>query len=421
MTHPMTITEKILAAHAGLGYVTPGDLITVNVDLALANDITAPLAIRVFREIGKQKVFDRDKIALVADHFVPNKDIASAQQAKLMREFAQEQNIRHYYELGDGGVEHVILPEKGLVVPGDLVIGADSHTCTYGALGAFSTGVGSTDLGAVMATGMAWLKVPPTIRVEYEGRLQPWVGGKDLILFTLGQIGVEGANYKSIEFAGEVICNLPMDHRFTMANMAVEGGAKNGIVEPDDMAINYVSTRSTREPRILKSDEGASYDRVLKIRVDEIEPQIAFPHSPDNVRPVSRAGLVQLDQVFIGSCTNGRLDDLRVAAAILKNKRVANGTRLIVLPGSQSIYRTAIQEGLLETFVDAGAVVGPPSCGPCLGGHLGILAEGERALSTTNRNFLGRMGHPKSEVYLANPAVAAASAVLGRIGSPEEV
>ncbi|NTV33295.1 MAG: 3-isopropylmalate dehydratase large subunit [Deltaproteobacteria bacterium] len=421
MTHPMTITEKILAAHAGLEYVTPDDLITVNVDLALANDITAPLAIRVFREIGKQKVFDRDKIALVADHFVPNKDIASAQQAKLMRGFAQEQNIRHYYELGDGGVEHVILPEKGLVVPGDLVIGADSHTCTYGALGAFSTGVGSTDLGAVMATGMAWLKVPPTIRVEYEGRLQPWVGGKDLILFTLGQIGVEGANYKSLEFTGEVIRNLPMDHRFTMANMAVEGGAKNGIVEPDDMAINYVSTRSTREPRILKSDGGASYDRVLKVRVDEIEPQIAFPHSPDNVRPVSRAGLVQLDQVFIGSCTNGRLDDLRVAAAILKNKRVANGTRLIVLPGSQSIYRTAIQEGLLETFVDAGAVVGPPSCGPCLGGHLGILAEGERALSTTNRNFLGRMGHPKSEVYLANPAVAAASAVLGRIGSPEEV
>ncbi len=421
MTHPMTITEKILAAHAGLEYVMPGDLIKVKVDLALANDITAPLAIRVFREIGKPKVFARDKIALVADHFVPNKDILSAQQAKLMREFAQEQNIRHYYELGDGGVEHVILPEKGLVVPGELVMGADSHTCTYGALGAFSTGVGSTDLGAVMATGMAWLKVPPTIRVEYEGRLQPWVGGKDLILFTLGQIGVEGANYKSLEFAGEVIRNLPMDHRFTMANMAVEGGAKNGIIEPDDMAINYVSTRSTREPRILKSDEGAAYDRVLKVRVDEIEPQVAFPHSPDNVRGISGVGLVQLDQVFIGSCTNGRLDDLRVAAAILKNKRVAHGTRLIVLPGSQLIYKIAIQEGLLETLVDAGAVVGPPSCGPCLGGHLGILAENEKALSTTNRNFLGRMGHPKSEVYLANPAVAAASAVLGRIGSPEEV
>jgi 3-isopropylmalate/(R)-2-methylmalate dehydratase large subunit len=413
MNHPMTITEKILAAHAALEHVTPGDLIKVKVDLALANDITAPLAIRVFREIGKQKVFDRDRIALVADHFVPNKDILSAQQAKLMREFAQEQNIRHYYELGDGGVEHVILPERGLVVPGDLVIGADSHTCTYGALGAFSTGVGSTDLGAVMATGMAWLKVPPTIRVEYEGRLQPWVGGKDLILFTLGQIGVEGANYKSLEFAGEVIRNLPMDHRFTMANMAVEGGAKNGIVEPDDVTINYASTRSTREPRIVKSDEGAAYDRVLKVRVDEIEPQVSFP--------LSGVGLVQLDQVFIGSCTNGRLDDLRVAAAILKNKRVANKTRLIILPGSQSIYKTAIQEGLLETFVDAGAVVGPPSCGPCLGGHLGILAEGEKALSTTNRNFLGRMGHTRSEVYLANPAVAAASAVLGRIGSPEEL
>jgi 3-isopropylmalate/(R)-2-methylmalate dehydratase large subunit len=421
MKRPMTITEKILAAHAGREYVTPGDLIKVNVDLALANDITAPLAIRVFREIGKPKVFDREKIALVADHFIPNKDIPSAQQAKLMREFAQEQNIRHYYELGDGGVEHVILPEKGLVVPGDLVMGADSHTCTYGALGAFSTGVGSTDLGAVMATGMAWLKVPPTIRVEYEGRLQPWVGGKDLILYTLGQIGVEGANYKSLEFAGEVIRNLPMDHRLTMANMAVEGGAKNGIVEPDDMTINYVATKTARAPRVMKSDEGAVYDRVLKVRVDEMEPQVAFPHSPDNVRPISGVGLVQLDQVFIGSCTNGRLDDLRVAAAILKNKRVANGTRLIVLPGSQSIYKTAIQEGLLETFVDAGAVVGPPSCGPCLGGHLGILAEGEKALSTTNRNFMGRMGHPKSEVYLANPAVAAASAVLGRIGSPDEL
>jgi len=417
----MTITEKILAAHAGLDHVTPGDLIKVKVDLALANDITAPLAIRVFREIGKPRVFDREKIALVADHFIPNKDIPSAQQAKLMRQFAREQNILHYYELGDGGVEHVILPEKGLVVPGDLVIGADSHTCTYGALGAFSTGVGSTDLGAVMATGLAWIKVPPTIRVEYEGRLQPWVGGKDLILYTLGRIGGEGANYKSLEFAGEVIRNLPMDHRFTMANMAVEGGAKNGIAEPDDMTINYVATRTARALRLMKSDEGAAYDKVLKVRVDGIEPQVAFPHSPDNVKGLSGIGLVRLDQVFIGSCTNGRLDDLRVAASILKNKRVANGTRLIVLPGSQSIYKTAIQEGLLETFVDAGAVLGPPSCGPCLGGHLGILAEGERALSTTNRNFLGRMGHPKSEVYLANPAVAAASAILGRIGSPEEV
>jgi 3-isopropylmalate/(R)-2-methylmalate dehydratase large subunit len=375
----------------------------------------------VFEEIGRKAVFDPERIALVADHFVPNKDIASAQQAKLMKDFALKQGIEHFYELGNGGIEHVILPEKGLVVPGDLVMGADSHTCTYGALGAFSTGVGSTDLGAVMATGMAWLRVPATIRVEYEGKLRPWVGGKDLILFTLGLIGVEGANYRSLEFSGETIRNLPMDHRFTIANMAVEGGAKNGIVEPDDITVNYVSATSQREPLMFRSDEDAAYEKVLTIRVDEIEPQVAFPHSPDNVRPVSDAGVVPLDQVFIGSCTNGRLDDLRVAAAVLKGRRAAKGIRLIVLPGSQGIYKRAIQEGLVETFLDAGAVVGPPSCGPCLGGHLGILAEGERAVSTSNRNFLGRMGHPKSEVYLASPAIAAASAVLGKIGSPEEL
>jgi 3-isopropylmalate/(R)-2-methylmalate dehydratase large subunit len=421
MSHPMTITEKILALHAGLEVVSPGELIKANVDLALANDITGPLAIRVFKEIGRKRVFDPNKIALVADHFVPNKDIASAQQAKLMKEFALEQKITHFYELGDGGIEHVILPEKGLVGPGDLVIGADSHTCTYGALGAFSTGVGSTDLAAVMATGMAWLKVPETIRVEYKGKLRPWVGGKDLILFTLGLIGVEGANYKSLEFCGETIRNLPMDHRLTMANMAVEGGAKSGIVEPDDITVNYVSSTSQREPLMLKSDEGAGYERALAIRTDEIDPQVAFPHSPDNVRPLPDVGTVLLDQVFIGSCTNGRLDDLRVAAAVLKGKRAARGIRLIVLPGSQRVYKKAIQEGVVETLLDAGAVIGPPSCGPCLGGHLGILAEGEKALSTTNRNFIGRMGHPKSEVYLANPAVAAASAVLGRIGSPEEL
>ena len=421
MKKKMTITEKILALHAGLEAVRPGDLIKARVDLALANDITAPLAVRVFEEIGRKTVFDPEKIALVADHFVPNKDIASARQVKLMRDFALKHKITHFYELGDGGIEHVILPEKGLVGPGDLVIGADSHTCTYGALGAFSTGVGSTDLGAVMATGMVWLKVPAGIRVEYEGKLRPWVGGKDLILFTLGRIGVEGANYKSLEFCGETIRNLPMDHRFTMANMAVEGGAKNGIVEPDDITANYVSATRGGEPLMFKSDEGAAYERVLPIRVDEIELQVAFPHSPDNVRPVSDAGLVPLDQVVIGSCTNGRLDDLRVAAAILKGKRVAKGTRLIVLPGSQQIYKRAIQEGLVEALLDAGAVIGPPSCGPCLGGHLGILAEGEKALSTTNRNFIGRMGHPKSEVYLTGPAVAAASAVLGRIGSPEEL
>jgi 3-isopropylmalate/(R)-2-methylmalate dehydratase large subunit len=421
MNSRMTMTEKILAAHAGVESVCPGDLIKVQVDLALANDITAPLAIQVFQKIGKDRVFDEDKIALVADHFVPNKDIPSAQQAKLMREFALRYGIKHFYELGDGGIEHVILPEKGLVVPGDLVIGADSHTCTYGALGAFSTGVGSTDLGAIMATGMAWLRVPPTIRIEYEGNLRPWVGGKDLILFTLGQIGVEGANYKTLEFSGNVIQRLPMDHRLTMANMAVEGGAKNGIFEPDDITYNYVAPRSERKGSFLKSDQDAEFEKVLKFGVDKIEPQVAFPHSPDHVKPVSEVGHVALDQVFIGSCTNGRLDDLRVASSILKGRSAAKGIRLIVIPGSSLIYRQAIQEGLIETLVEAGAVIGPPCCGPCLGGHMGILAEGEKAISTSNRNFLGRMGHPKSEVYLSSPAVAAASAVFGRIGSPEEI
>jgi 3-isopropylmalate/(R)-2-methylmalate dehydratase large subunit len=421
MSHPMTITEKILAAHAGLKSVNPGDLIKVRVDLALANDVTAPLAIQVFNEIGREEVFDPDKIVLVADHFVPNKDIPSAQQVKLMRRFALNQDLKHYYELGDGGIEHVILPEKGLVVPGDLVIGADSHTCTYGALGAFSTGVGSTDLGAVMATGMAWLKVPGTIRVEYTGRLNPWVGGKDLILFTLGLLGVEGANYRAIEFSGELAGRLPMDQRLTMANMAVEGGAKNGIFEPDDITCNYVAQRSAREPLLLKSDEEASFERRVEIKGEDIELQVAFPHSPDKVKPISRVGHIPVDQVFIGSCTNGRLDDLRVASQILQGKRLAKGTRLIVIPGSALVYKQAIQEGILETLADAGAVIGPPCCGPCLGGHMGVLAQGERAVSTTNRNFLGRMGHPQSEVYLASPAVAAASAVLGRIASPEEL
>jgi 3-isopropylmalate/(R)-2-methylmalate dehydratase large subunit len=417
----MTITEKIMAAHADLETVAPGDLIKVRVDLALANDITAPLAIRVFQSTGRKAVFDRDKVALVADHFVPNKDILSAEQARVMRNFAREQGIKHYYELGDGGVEHVILPEKGLVIPGDLVIGADSHTCTYGALGAFSSGVGSTDLGVIMATGMTWLRVPPTIRVEFEGRLGRWVGGKDLILHTLGLIGVEGANYKSLEFAGEVIRGLSMDQRLTMCNMAVEGGAKNGVVEPDEVTTAYVSGRSERRPVFLRSDQGARYERVLKVDVSGMEPQVAFPHSPDNVRPVSQAGSVPLDQVVIGSCTNGRLEDLRVASSVLKGRTVSKGTRFIVLPGSAEVYRQALKEGILETFCDAGAVIGPPSCGPCLGGHLGILAEGETALSTTNRNFLGRMGHVGSRVYLAGPAVAAASAITGKISSPEEV
>ncbi len=421
MTRPMTITEKILAAHAGRERVSPGELIQVRVDMALANDITAPLSIRVFREIGAKKVFDPHRVALVADHFVPNKDIASAEQARMTRDFALEQDIRHFYDPGNGGVEHVILPEKGLVVPGDVVIGADSHTCTYGALGAFSAGVGSTDLGAILATGTTWLKVPAGIRVVFEGALQAWVGGKDLILHTLGEIGVEGANYKTLEFAGGTIERLPMEDRFTMANMAVEGGAKNGIMVPDEVTRAYVRGRAVRDPVFLKSDSEADYDRVLTVDASRVELQVAFPNSPDNVRPVSAAGRVPLDQVFIGSCTNGRLTDLRMAAGLLKGRSVAPGVRVIVLPGSRDIALQAVREGITEIFLEAGAVVGPPSCGPCLGGHLGILASGERALSTSNRNFIGRMGHPESEVYLAGPAVAAASAVLGRIASPEEL
>ncbi|MBW1667246.1 MAG: 3-isopropylmalate dehydratase large subunit [Deltaproteobacteria bacterium] len=421
MDTPMTMTEKILAAHAGIDRVVPGELIKVNVDIALANDITAPLAIGVFNEIGKEEVFDPEKVALVADHFVPNKDIASAEQAKMMREFAMGKRVRHYYELAEGGIEHVIMPEKGLVMPGEVVIGADSHTCTYGALGAFASGVGSTDLGVILSTGKIWIKVPSTIKIQYEGKLKPWVGGKDLILFTLGKLGVEGANYKAVEFSGEVVRNLPMDHRFTMANMAVECGAKNGIFEVDEMIINYVSKVTGRSPKELRSDSGAGFEQVLTISVDNIEPQVAFPHSPDNVCPVSKVDNILLDQVFIGSCTNGRLDDLRIAAKILKGRSVAKGLRLIIIPGSSNIYKKAIQEGLIETLVEAGAVIGPPCCGPCLGGHMGVLASGERALSTSNRNFRGRMGHPDSEVYLANPALAAASAVLGRIGSPDEL
>ena len=417
----MTITEKILAFHAGRDSVSPSELIQVSVDLALANDITAPFAIRVFDELGSERVFDPEKIALVPDHFVPNKDIPSAQQAKTMMEFARHHHIKHYFESGESGIEHVILPEKGLVVPGDLVVGADSHTCTYGALGAFSIGVGSTDLGVVMATGQIWVKVPTTIRLIYQGQLLQWVGGKDLILFTIGQLGVDGAIYKVLEFSGEAIKVLSMDHRFTMANMAVEAGAKSGIFEPDGVTRTYMQERSDRKGSYLCSDPDANYEETIRINVDDIEPQVALPHSPDNVRPLSQVGHIDLDQVFIGSCTNGRIEDLRIAANILEGRSVARGTRLIVIPGSPYVYKMAIQEGIIETLLDAGAVIGPPCCGPCLGGHLGVLAEGEKAISTTNRNFAGRMGHPKSEVYLANPAVAAASAVLGKIGSPEEL
>ncbi|MBW2032823.1 MAG: 3-isopropylmalate dehydratase large subunit [Deltaproteobacteria bacterium] len=418
---PMTITEKILAAHAGKETVSPGELVQVNVDLALANDITAPLAINVFHDLEACDVFDRERIALVPDHFVPNKDIESAQQVKLTREFARKHRIKHFFELGETGIEHVILPEKGLISPGDLVIGADSHTCTYGALGAFSTGMGSTDLGAILATGKTWLKVPAAIKLVYEGLLPPWVEGKDLILYTLGILGVAGAVYCSLEFSGEVIRKLSMSQRFTMANMAVEAGAKNGIFEPDEITKGYIEGRSDRPGAFLRSDPDASYDQEIKIAVDDMEPQVALPHSPDNVKPVSEIDPVALDQVFLGSCTNGRLEDLRNATRLLKGRKVADGVRFIVIPGSPSIYKEAIKEGIIETFLDAGAVIGPPCCGPCLGGHMGVLADGERALSTSNRNFVGRMGHPKSEVYLASPVVAAASAVMGRIASPEEL
>ncbi|HTZ40926.1 MAG TPA: 3-isopropylmalate dehydratase large subunit [Syntrophales bacterium] len=418
---PMTITEKILAKHAGLESVTPGDLIEAKVDIAFAHDFTAPIAIQVFKEIGAPRVFDRKKVVLVADHFVPNKDIASAEQAKIMRDFAREQELELYYEVGEAGIGHVLLPEQGLVVPGQVIIGADSHTCAYGALGAFSTGVGSTDFAAVMATGEIWLRVPHSIRVEYTGTLRPLVGGKDLILHLIGLIGVEGALYSSLEFCGDAIRGLSMPHRFAMANMAVEAGAKNGIIEPDDVTLAYEKGRARTEPVIVKSDADAAYERKIRLDVSSLEPQIAFPPSPANVHPVTEAKNIRLDQVFIGSCTNGWLEDLRDAASILKGRKKAPGLRLIVIPASPTILREAMKEGIIETLLEAGAVIGPPCCGPCLGGHMGILASGERALATTNRNFIGRMGHPKSEVYLSNPFIAAASAILGRIGSPDEL
>lgn len=417
----MTVTEKILADHAGLEAVRPGDLIEVRVDAAFAHDVTAPLAIETFYRIGVSRVYDRDRVILVADHFVPNKDIQSAQQVQYMRRFAREQGLNHYYEGGEAGIGHVLLPEKGLVLPGQVIIGADSHTCTYGALGAFSTGVGSTDLAAVMATGEIWLKVPATIRLEYTGKPGKWVQGKDLILYTLGKIGVEGALYRAMEFAGPVIESMPMHERFTMANMAIEGGAKNGIMEVDETTRAYVAERSSQAYRVHRSDPDAAYEKRLVIPVDDLTPQVACPSSPANVVPVAEAGSLPIDQVFIGSCTNGWLDDLRCAASLLEGRKAAPGLRLVIIPGTPWIYRKALEEGLLETFLDAGAVIGPPCCGPCLGGHMGLLAEGERAVSTTNRNFIGRMGHPKSEVYLANPAVAAASAVLGRVAGPGEL
>lgn len=418
----MTITEKILAAHAGRDRVKPGELIKARVDLALGNDITAPIAIKEFHRIGVTQVFDRDRIALVPDHFTPNKDILSAEQAQEMRRFARDQKLTHYFEVGRAGIEHCLLPQEGLVLPGDLIIGADSHTCTYGALGAFATGVGSTDLAAAMATGEVWLRVPETIKIVVRGTgRNRWVGGKDIILYIIGKIGVDGALYKALEFAGEAIDALSMEGRLTMANMAIEAGAKNGIFAPDETTKTYVEGRARRPYHLYNSDSDAAYSEIHEFDLDAIEPQVAFPHLPENARPIGEAGVVLIDQAVIGSCTNGRIEDLRVAARILKGKKVAPGVRLIVIPGTQEIYLQALAEGLIETFIKAGAAVSTPTCGPCLGGHMGVLARGEKAVSTTNRNFAGRMGHPESEIYLSGPAVAAASAITGRLSGPEEV
>ena len=416
----MTLAEKILAAHTDKKKVSPGEFLNVRVDLILANDVTAPIAIREFRRTGVKRVFDPKKVVMVPDHFVPNKDIASAEQAKLMREFAREQGII-YFEVGQMGIEHVLLPEQGLVLPGDVVIGADSHSCTYGALGAFATGMGSTDIAAAMATGDIWIKVPPTIKLIYHGRPGKWVGGKDLILYTIGQIGVDGALYSAIEFTGEAIDTLSMDSRFTMANMAIEAGAKAGIFRVDDKTLDYVKPRAKRPYKVYEPDKDAEYANIIEYDVSRLEPQVALPHSPANTKPVSQIKNIEIDQVVIGSCTNGRLEDLKIAAQILKGRKVHPGVRCIIIPGSQQVYLDALIGGLIETFIKAGAVVSTPTCGPCLGGHMGVLADGERCISTTNRNFVGRMGSPKSKVYLANPAVAAASAIKGKIVSPEEI
>jgi len=416
----LTLAEKILAAHTDKKKVTPGELVNVRVDLILANDITAPIAIREFRRIGVEKVFDPKKVVMVPDHFVPNKDIASAEQAKLMREFAREQGVI-YFEVGQTGIEHVLLPEQGLVLPGDVIIGADSHTCTYGALGAFATGMGSTDVAAAMATGDIWMKVPPTIKLVYQGSLAGWIGGKDLILYTIGNIGVDGALYSAMEFAGEAIDALSIDGRFTMANMAIEAGAKAGISLVDSKTLAYIEPRAKHRYTIYDPDSDAEYSKVIEYDASTIEPQVALPHSPANTKPVSQVGKVEIEQVVIGSCTNGRLEDLRIAARILNGRRVHPRVRCIILPGSQQVYLDALTEGLVEIFIKAGAAVSTPTCGPCLGGHMGVLADGERCISTTNRNFVGRMGSPKSEVYLANPAIAAASTIAGHIAHPDEV
>ena len=418
---PMTLSEKILSAHCDRSQVKPGDLIEARLDFVFANDITAPMSIRVFKEAGGERVFDPQRVAMIPDHFVPNKDIPSAMQAKEMRDFALAQHLPHYFEVGRMGIEHVLLPEQGLVLPGEVIIGADSHTCTYGALGAFATGVGSTDLGAALVTGKTWFRVPESIRFVYQGGLSAWVGGKDLILYTIGRIGVDGARYKAMEFAGPVIDGLPMSDRFTMSNMAIEAGAKVGLIAPDAVTEAYVKSRAKRPYTFYRSDEGAAYEAVHAWDVSDLEPQVACPHLPENVRGVSELRDIRIDQAVIGSCTNGRIEDLRIAAGLLKGRKVAPNVRCIVIPGTPAVCRQALAEGLYQIFMDAEAVISTPTCGPCLGGSMGVLAAGERAVSTTNRNFVGRMGHVQSEVYLASPAVAAASAVAGRITHPADV
>ena len=417
----MTITEKILAEASGRDEARPGQFVTCKLDLVLANDITGPIALQEFARMGAERVFDAGRIALVADHATPNKDIKAATNTKLLRDFARQQGIQHFYEAQGGGIEHIILPQKGLVLPGQVVIGADSHTCTYGALGAFATGVGSTDAAAGMILGECWFRVPESLKFVFTGQLNKWVSGKDLILYTIGAIGVDGARYMAMEFAGPVIDELPMSGRFTMCNMAIEAGAKSGIIAPDRRTLEWVRQRSERDFQVFSSDADAEYAGVYEFNADDIEPQVAFPHLPENTRGISEVGEITIDQAVIGACTNGWLEDLRVAANILKGRQVADGVRCIVIPGSHQIHLQATQEGLVETFLEAGCLVSTPTCGPCLGRHMGCLAAGERAVATTNRNFVGRMGHPDSEVYLASPAVVAASAIAGKICGPEEL
>lgn len=415
----MTMTQKILAAHAGLDKVVAGQLIEANLDLVLGNDITAPVAIKEMTKMKKQSVFDNDKIALVMDHFIPNKDIKSAENCKSCRDFAATHEISNYFDVGKMGIEHALLPEQGLTVAGDCIIGADSHTCTYGALGAFSTGVGSTDMAAGMVTGKAWFKVPSAIKFNLVGRLKPWVSGKDIILHIIGMIGVDGALYRSMEFGGDAISQLSMDDRFTICNMAIEAGGKNGIFPVDDITIAYIKEHSKRDFVVYEADADAEYDEVYTIDLSELDPTVSFPHLPENTHVVGTFDEIKIDQAVIGSCTNGHISDLEVAAKILKGKTIAKGVRCIIIPATQTIYLDAVKAGYIETFIEAGAIVSTPTCGPCLGGHMGILAAGERCISTTNRNFVGRMGHVESEIYLASPAVTAASAVAGYITKPE--